>query len=296
MHDRHPVAEPLGLVEVVGGEQDRHLALGPQPGDHVEQLVAHAGVEADGRLIEEEDGGPGDERPGDLQPPALAAAVGPDRSVGQLGEAEPFGHLGAPGPGGGSVEAEQAAVDLEVAPPGERPVDDGLLKHDGALAPGGQRFRGQVETGQAGAAGGGYDGRREHPDGGRLAGAVGPEQPEHLPGGDGEVDIPDGFHAAGVRLAQPVDVHHRWGRELDGSGHGASPLSRGSVVREGRPTAPGCDRARRRSGARSPARTEPEVDQTGARRPGVRAKVTAVAAAAAKGRTQIQGWASATAR
>ena len=53
--DRHAVAQALGLVEVVGGEQDRHLLARAQRGDHVEQLVADARVEADRRLVEEQD-------------------------------------------------------------------------------------------------------------------------------------------------------------------------------------------------------------------------------------------------
>ena len=52
--DRDPVAEPLGLVEVVRREQDRHPVAVAQAGDHVEQLVADARVEPDGRLVEEE--------------------------------------------------------------------------------------------------------------------------------------------------------------------------------------------------------------------------------------------------
>ena len=45
-------------------------------------------VEPDRRLVEEQDTGGGDERPGDLEPPALAAAVARHRPVDQLGETE----------------------------------------------------------------------------------------------------------------------------------------------------------------------------------------------------------------
>ena len=63
------------LVEVVRRQQDRHLVAIAQAGDHVEQLVADAGVEPDRRLVQEQHLRLGDERPGDLEPPPLAAAV-----------------------------------------------------------------------------------------------------------------------------------------------------------------------------------------------------------------------------
>ena len=84
VHDRHAVAKLLRLVQVVRREQDRHLAARSQAPDHVEQLVADARVEADGRLVEEQHLGPGDQRAGDLEPAALPAAVAADRPVEQL--------------------------------------------------------------------------------------------------------------------------------------------------------------------------------------------------------------------
>src|SRR4029077_7014140 len=55
VHDRYPVAEALGLVEVVGGEQGGHAGARPNPAYQVEQLVADPRVEADRRLVEEQD-------------------------------------------------------------------------------------------------------------------------------------------------------------------------------------------------------------------------------------------------
>jgi hypothetical protein len=87
VHDRDPVAQPLRLVEVMRGYEDRRLAVA-EAADHVEQLVPDARVEADGWLIEEEHLRLRDERAGDLEPAALAAAVGADRPVDELGEPE----------------------------------------------------------------------------------------------------------------------------------------------------------------------------------------------------------------
>jgi len=83
--DRDPVAEPLGFVEVVGGEQDGDLGAIAEASYRLEQLVADARVEADRRLVEEQPLGLGDERAGNLEPAALAAAVACDGPVEELG-------------------------------------------------------------------------------------------------------------------------------------------------------------------------------------------------------------------
>ena len=91
-HDRDAIAQLLGLVEVVRGEQDRHAA-GPQSGDRIEQLEADAGIETDGGLVQEEDLRVGQQRAGDLEPPPLAAAVGIDGTVDEVGEPKGGHHL-----------------------------------------------------------------------------------------------------------------------------------------------------------------------------------------------------------
>src|SRR5262245_1630370 len=56
-HDGDSVAELLGLVEVMGREQDGHPPRS-ESRDVFEELEADSGVEADGRLVEEQDLGP----------------------------------------------------------------------------------------------------------------------------------------------------------------------------------------------------------------------------------------------
>ena len=133
VHDADAVAEALGLVEVVRGEQHGRAEAGAQSGDDVDQLVADARVEPDGRLVEEQHPRLGEERAGDLEPPALAAAVGRDRTVEEVGQVEAVGELvDAPARVVGG-DAPEAGVDLEVAAAGERPVDDRVLEHDRAV-------------------------------------------------------------------------------------------------------------------------------------------------------------------
>ena len=83
---RDPVGELVGLVEVLGGEQDRR-ALGGERADDVPHLVAAARVEAGGRLVEEEQLGRDDDAGGDVEPAAHAAGVVLDLPAGRVGRA-----------------------------------------------------------------------------------------------------------------------------------------------------------------------------------------------------------------
>ena len=88
MDDGDPVAQALGLVEVVGRQQDGHARTRAQLVDDVEQLMPDAGVEPHCRLVEEEHGRFRQQRAEDLKPPALAAAVGAHGPVENLGQPE----------------------------------------------------------------------------------------------------------------------------------------------------------------------------------------------------------------
>src|SRR6185437_10832194 len=81
VHDRHAIAEPLGLFEVVRREDDRHLLAVSQAGDDIEQLVPDPRVEPHGGLVEEEHARTGNERAGDLEATTLAAGVAPDGAL-----------------------------------------------------------------------------------------------------------------------------------------------------------------------------------------------------------------------
>ena len=71
--DREPRGEPVGLLEVVGGEQDRHPLLGGQTLDLAPHLHPRLGVEPGRRLIEEQHLRPVQQAHRDVQP-ALHAA------------------------------------------------------------------------------------------------------------------------------------------------------------------------------------------------------------------------------
>jgi hypothetical protein len=226
VHDRDAVAEPFGLVEVMGGEHGGHAGGPAQATDQVQQLVANAGVQAHRRLVEEQHPRLGDQGPGDLQPSPLAAAEAVHRPADHLGQAEGAGQLGGPAGRGQRRDSPQPSVQVQVAAAGQRPVQDGFLEDHAADRAGGERVAGHVETGQPRRSAAGLDGGGQHADGGGLAGAVGAEQAEHLAGGDLEVDAADGLNPAGVRLGQPADFHGGPGAVPDGAqscGHGCAP-------------------------------------------------------------------------
>ena len=135
VHDRDPVAEPLGLVEVVGGEQDRHVAAVAQAGD--QRRAARARMRGSRPTVGSSRNstcGLRDERPGDLEPAALAAAVACRRAGRAARRGRASRRARRCGRWPRRVDAPQPGVEVEVAPAGERAVDDRVLEDDAADA------------------------------------------------------------------------------------------------------------------------------------------------------------------
>ena len=129
VHDDEPVAQLLGLVHVVGRQDERHAPL-LEPVQPLPEQVARLRVEAGRGLVEEQDRGLVDQRAGDRQPPLHAARQRLDlvvRPLGQLGELE---QLVAAARGLRPRHAEVAAVDHEVVVDRELRVQRVLLGHD----------------------------------------------------------------------------------------------------------------------------------------------------------------------
>ena len=171
--------------------------------------MTNARVEPDRRLVEEQHLRLRDECASDLEPPALAAAVTSDRPVQQLGQTERLGELTDAAAGHRGVGAPESRMDVEVAPPGERAVDDRFLEDDAADAPGCERLARNVVAGHACAAAREGDRRGEHADGGRLARSVRAEEAKHFPGRHLEIDALHGVDAAGVGLPQLAHADRR---------------------------------------------------------------------------------------
>ena len=94
----------------------------------------------------------------------------------------------------------EAPDELEVLAAGEVLVDRGVLARQPDAGAYRVRFAHDVEAEHFGATRVGVDDRRERPHRGRLAGAVGPEEPEHRAGRDVEVDTVEGDHVAEALL------------------------------------------------------------------------------------------------
>ncbi len=85
--DADPVAQRVGLVQVVGGEQHRHALLA-QPADLGPDLGPAARVEPDGGLVQEQHPGPVDHAESEVEAAPLAARVGLAGAVAELAEVE----------------------------------------------------------------------------------------------------------------------------------------------------------------------------------------------------------------
>ena len=225
--DDDAVAELVGLVEVVRGEEDGRAAPVAQVGDVGPQVRAGLRVQARGRLVEEHQGRLVDQAHGDVEPAPLAT-----------------GHrLGLPVPQAVELELVEQLVPAPTGILRRHPVEHPVVGH---LVTGSRRAAGGTALGHVADAPthllgladhvvardrrrtrGRPQERREHPQRRRLPGAVRTEEADHLALGDVDVDVVDG---ADLRLRpplprlegldQPAGVDHRrfsvssyaWGR------------------------------------------------------------------------------------
>ena len=207
VHDRDPVAEPVGLLHVVRGEQDR-LARAVQLAEQVPQREPALRVEARGRLVQEQHRRAVEDGPGHHQPLGHAAGQRVHRRLGPLGQLELLEQVAGDLPGRLGPHAEQPAVEVQVLPHGELAVQRVLLRHDAAQLLGQRRVGGDVDR---------RPGRPARTSGTTrvvsmpavvvLPAPFGPEQAEDLPGPHVEVELVDrGEVGARVDLGQVLGV------------------------------------------------------------------------------------------
>ncbi len=183
--DHDAVRHPLGLAQLVRGEDDAHAPL-LQVGHHGAHGDAALGVHAGRRLVEEGHLRPTDQGQREGEPLLLAA-----RQV-------------APGRGGDGAQADEveqfvrrhgvgvvAGEEVEDAARAEHGVHAAALEHHpDATAERGVVGAG-VEAQDARLAGDGAAVALQRLDGGRLAGTVGPEHDDHLARFGGKVEAVD---------------------------------------------------------------------------------------------------------
>ena len=209
--DEDAVAQRVRLVEVVRREQ-RGGAVLAQRADVLPQVRAAVRVEAGRRLVEEHELGRVHEAERDVDAPALAARQRLDQPVAEIDEVERGAELAGAlrrGGGGHAVELglrDELLVDLRrrVRAAALRDVAE-LAAHADGIAPEVAARDGRLARGR-------HEQRRQHALRGRLAGAVGAEQPDDLAGHDVEVDAAhglDGRAAASLeRAGEPACLDH----------------------------------------------------------------------------------------
>jgi hypothetical protein len=217
--DREPVTEEVGLLHVVGREEDG-LAVTMKLTEHIPERDAALGVETRGRFVEEADRRLVHDRPGDHEPlchPTRELEHGNLRAVGETELLEQAVGLVARS---ARRHPEEAAVEVEVLPDVQRPVERVRLRDDTEHLLRGDRVLHHVDAGDERASFRRDDAGREHPGGGRLARTVGTEEPEDLAGVHRQVELVDGLDPARVDLRQTlgpddlVGVHAHQSRRL----------------------------------------------------------------------------------
>ena len=221
--DDDAVGELVGLVEVLGGEQDRRAA-GDELADGGPHLPPVPGVESGGRLVQEQDPRRQDQGDGQVEPAPHPARVVLHRPVGGVGEAQPGQQLVGPALGRPPGQPVEPAEQHQVLPAAEDLVDGGLLAAEADPPLHGQRRRHDVDPGHRGRAAVGAQQGGEDADRRRLPRPVRSEQAAHGAGPHGQVEPVEGPLVA-------IDLHEAPGLDRQvvsvGLRHGGLPLVAG---------------------------------------------------------------------
>ena len=160
-------------------------------------------VQAGGRLVEEEQLGPVHQAERDVDAALLPAGQRLDEAAAQVRQVERLAQLLGAHLSLGALHAAQLGLHHQLlVDAGQRVGAAGLRDVAERLAHP-HRILHQVAAADGGGAGGGQQEGGEHALGGRLAGAVGAEEPHDLALGDLEVDAADGLDHPGAGAERP---------------------------------------------------------------------------------------------
>jgi hypothetical protein len=112
--DRELRGEPVRLLEVMRGQEDRQAPFVGEARDLLPHRRPHLGIEAGRRLVEEEHPWPVDQAQGDVEPPLHAARIGAGQTAGGLREPEPLEQLVDAPPELGARKAVNLALEDEI--------------------------------------------------------------------------------------------------------------------------------------------------------------------------------------
>ncbi len=200
VEDGDAVAQPLGLLEAVGRQEDRGAALA-QARDQLVDLAGGDGVEAGRRLVEEQHLRVAEERSRQGDP--LAEALGQRAATVRRPVREVHRGEGPRDPLHRVVHLVEIGEALQVLLDAEARIQARRLGHDGDPPADLDAVRGREgEAADRGGPRARREERGERPDRGGLPRAVGPEEPEDLAALDLERHVLEG-HAVAESLAQP---------------------------------------------------------------------------------------------
>src|SRR5262245_822826 len=203
-HDRDPVALALRLLHLVRGDEDRRPGLLAQELEPLPDQPSRGRVEADRRLVEEQDGGVLEQRRRDLEPAQHPAGERASEPVEKRAELHRFDGLLDPRPPLAPGDARRAAVELEVLVGRERAVDRDRLRDVADRLAHGEPVADHVVARDEGRPRSRLQQRRQHADRRGLARAVRAEQSERLAGRHVEADPGHGLDLAEAN-GEPVD-------------------------------------------------------------------------------------------
>ena len=127
--DADVVGELVGLLQVLGGEEDRGALVVERPHLLPDRLAADR-VEAGGRLVEEEHAGFVDERGGEVESALHPAGVAADAAVGGGDEVDPLEQGVGAAPALGGREPLQGGLQADQLAAGHQRVERRLLQGD----------------------------------------------------------------------------------------------------------------------------------------------------------------------
>ena len=202
--DPDPVGHLLGLLDIVGGEDDGD-ASGPQGPDHLPHVPSEFDIDPRRGLVQEQDGGLVAERLGDHHPPLHAPGQGHDLGVLLVPEGQVLQDLFDMGRIGGL--AEQAPGEGDRIPDSLEGVRRQFLGNQADLAAGGAIIADDVVTRRGDLPLCRIDDAADDADQGGLARAIGAKQGEDLALGYREIDTIDCYELS-VGFLQPFDLNH----------------------------------------------------------------------------------------
>ena len=207
--DGQPVAKLIGFFHVVRRHDDGP-PLRVQLAQNLPQRETRLGIEADRRLVEEDDARIVRQSAGDHEPLLLAAGELVDLRIHLVGDSEPLEQLLPSACGFGAGNPEVGGVEDEILDDAEAAIGIRPLRHDSDPTPDSGRLGRYVGTGDEGFTRGDPDSRRQDADQRRLSRAVRTQYAEELAVRDAEIERIDGHDSVRRRRRSALPLLHGW--------------------------------------------------------------------------------------